>query len=310
MSTEVSVTICGCRGSYPVSGEDFVTYGGATSCVVVRAGDREIIFDAGSGIINYGRQLLRGALSRGEAVTTSIFFSHSHFDHMVGLPYFAPIFHPASTIYLFGPRTSRFDSFEATVENLIRPPFYPVALHEMQAEKIFADMGAADTVYFLTDQDEPIKVKAAHAKDAHLIPDAADIEVKVSCMRGYNHPKSGISIYRIDAGDKSVVYATDTEGYVHGDQRLAEFSRDADLLIHDAMYTEAHYTSMPVPTQGYGHSTVKIAANLASLAKVGKLCLFHHDPASTDESLHQVGEDAREYFADTVVARDGLVIDL
>ncbi len=310
MTTEVSVTIHGCRGSHPVSGEQFCKYGGATPCVSVKAGDHEVIFDAGSGIIDYGRKLLGDALSRGESVTRTILFSHAHFDHLNGLPYFAPMFHPESTLYLLGPRSHRFSSFEETIEHLIQTPYFPVALHEMQAVKFFDDISESNVVYFLHDSPEPLTVRAAHPAHADAVPADDEVAVKISCMRGLNHPKSGVNIYKVEAYGRTVVYATDTEGYVHGDQRLADFSRGADLLIHDAMYTEEHYTGMPVPTQGYGHSTVQIAARLASMADVGQLCLFHHDPKSTDAILDEVGNIGRSQFEHTVVARDGLTIEL
>ena len=310
MAPEVSVTIHGCRGSFPVGGKEFNRYGGATSCVVVSIGGRDIVFDAGSGIIDYGRDLLMRSIQKKEPITNTLFFSHLHFDHLIGLPYFPPIFHPASTLYLYGPRPSRFDSFEETIESLVQSPFYPVALHEMHAVKFFGDIGEAEVIYFTRGDKTPIKVRSGHPAHQSLIPSPEDIEAEVHCMRGFNHPKLGVNIYKIIAEGRTIVYATDTEGYVHGDQRLAEFARGADLLIHDAMYTEDHYTALPVPTQGYGHSTVQIATNLASMAEVKQLCLFHHDPKSTDDSLDRVAEEAKSYFENSVVARDGLVISL
>lgn len=310
MSTDVTVTIHGCRGSHPVSGEEFNRYGGHTSCISVNVGDREIIFDAGTGIIDHGKQLLGDALSRGESVNQTLLFSHSHFDHINGLPYFAPIFHAESTLYLYGPRAHRFDSFEETLSNLVQSPYFPVALHEMHALKFFDDIGEAEVLYFVRGEAEPIKVRSRHPRHAERVPDSDDVEVTVRCMRGLNHPKSGVNIYKVEAAGRSIVYATDTEGYVHGDQRLAEYARGADLLIHDAMYTDDHYTSMPVPTQGYGHSTVQIATHMASMAEVDKLCLFHHAPGSTDEILDSVAETSRQQFDNSVVARDGMTIDL
>ncbi len=310
MPSNIKVTILGSRGSYPVSGPGFETYGGHTSCVLLETENRQIFFDAGSGIINYGAQMLGDHLAREQAVNTSIIFSHSHFDHLIGLPYFPPIFHPSSTIHLVGPRSGYFASFQKTIEHLVRSPFYPVALHEMGAQKNFYDISEADSLFYLQGSDEPLILRPQAPADAPRLPDPEDVDIRIDCLRGYNHPKSGVNLYRLCVEDTTVVYATDTEGYVHGDQRLAEFSRGADLLIHDAMYTEEHYTSMPVPTQGYGHSTVRIATKLASMADVDTLCLFHHDPSSTDDVLDDVGHLAKEYFPDTVVAKDGLTFHL
>ncbi len=305
MSADVSVKIYGCRGSIPVSGPEFVRYGGNTSCAVVRVGNREIVLDAGSGIRHYG-QTINGT----KAPRSHIFVSHTHFDHMLGLPYFAPIYRPDATIDFWGPRDMCHDSFESTVDNLIRPPYHPVSLWEMLSRKRFHTMGEADVVYFLKDSDETLLLRPAHPEDAKRVPDPDAVAFSVHCMRGYNHPKSGVSIYKVVAGDKSIVYATDTEGYVGADRRLLMFARGADLMMHDAMYTEERYTSMPVPTQGYGHSTVEIATSLAKAAGVKKLVLWHHDPENTDDELDRVGELARGLFPNSVVGHDNLEITL
>ncbi|RAL23552.1 MBL fold metallo-hydrolase [Lujinxingia litoralis] len=310
MTSDVSVTIHGSRGSYPVCGQGFTRYGGNTSCVSFRSGQREIIFDAGSGIIEYGRKLVRESFESGRALQTSIFISHTHFDHLLGLPYFSPVYIADATLHIFGPRFGSVSSFEDTIHALIRSPFYPVALNEMTALKHFYDMGEAERVYFLYDQEHPVVARASHPDHQHLIPDPDQVEIEVHCLRGYNHPKSGVNMYKVISRGKTFVYATDTEGYVHGDRRLAEFARGADLIVHDAMYTEAHYTSMPSPTQGYGHSTVSIAAELARQAGVRRLCLFHHDPKSTDDDLDAIDALGKSLFPESFAARDGLTIAL
>lgn len=305
MSVDVSVKIYGCRGSIPVTGPDFVRYGGNTSCAVVRVGDREVVFDAGSGIRTYG-QTLNGT----RAPRTHIFFSHAHYDHVLGLPYFTAMYRPDATIDLWGPRDIRFPSFEETICNLVGPPYHPVPVFEMLSRKRFHDVGEADVVYFLRDSDEVVQLRPSHPDDQAKIPPPEAVLFSVHCMRGYNHPKCGVSIYKVVVGDRSIVYATDTEGYVGADRRLLMFARNADLLIHDAMYTEERYTSMPVPTQGYGHSTVEIATSLAQAAGVKQLVLWHHDPENTDDVLDRVGELARGLFPNTVLGRDNLEIVL
>lgn len=303
--TEFSVKIWGCRGSFPVSGITNTKYGGATSCVEVKVGKRSVILDAGTGITAAGH-----ALNLVKNPRVYLFVTHAHFDHTLGLPYFNPMYRPDATVYIWGPRNSRFPSFEATVDALVGPPFHPVPLFEMLSKKVFADIGEADVVYFLKDEPTPLMLRPYHPDDFDKIPDESEVDFRVEVMRGYNHPKSGVNHYKVVAGDKSFVYATDTEGYVSGDRRLLKFAQDADLLIHDAMYTEERYVSMPVPTQGYGHSTVEIAAELARKANVKTLGLFHHDPTSEDAYLDEVGEFARGLFENSVVARDGLEFKL
>lgn len=305
MSVDISVKIYGCRGSIPVSGPEFVRYGGNTSCAVVRVGDREVVFDAGSGIRNYS-QTINGAT----APHTHIFFSHSHYDHVLGLPYFGPMYRPDATMELWGPRDMRFGSFQETIDNLVRPPYHPVSLWEMLSKKYFHDVGDTDVVYFLKDSEDVLHLRPAHPDDAAKIPNEDAVEFAVHCMRGYNHPKSGVNIYKVVAGDRSIVYATDTEGYVGADRRLLMFARGADVMMHDAMYTEERYTSMPVPTQGYGHSTVEIATSLAQAAGVQQLVLWHHDPDCTDDELDEVEALSKRLFPNSVLGRDNLEITL
>ena len=299
----MSAKIYGCRGSIPVTGPNTARYGGETSCLVVKTAERTLVFDAGSGIRQFGIDLNTTPDPR-----LNIFFSHSHFDHVQGLPYFNPIYRPDATINLFGPRDHTHPSFEATLSALIRPPFHPVSMFEMLSRKRFYDMGEAHTVYFLKGEEDPIQVRPLHPDDRAKIPPPETVEVVVKCMRGYNHPKSGVNIYRIEAGGKAIVYATDTEGYVDGDRRLVNFAQNADLLFHDAMYTSERYISMP--TQGYGHSTVEIACGMAKHANVKQLVLWHHDPISTDADLDKVGELATTVFENSIVGSDGLEIEL
>jgi ribonuclease BN (tRNA processing enzyme) len=272
---------------------------------VVSIGDRRVVLDAGTGIAAFGREHGSAPDARYD-----IFLSHAHFDHVTGLPYFNPMYRPDSTVAIYGPPNGRFDDIRSTVDAIIRPPYHPVALWEMQSEQMFTNVGEADVVYFLHDQLETVRLRPNHPSHQGLIPDPEDVAFSVHCMRGYNHPKSGVNIYKVQTPEHSIVYATDTEGYVNGDRRLIEFARGADILIHDAMYTEARYVSMPVPTQGYGHSTVEIAASLAKTAGAHQLVLFHHDPVSVDEELDSFGELAKSQFPNSIVGADGLEITL
>lgn len=308
MASDFSIQFLGTRGSLPVTGPEHIEVGGATSCLLVRAGERELIFDAGSGILSRGDEVMAGYAERGGPITSDIFLTHCHLDHLIGLPYFAPMYVADSLVRIWGPRSTYFDSLGEAVQHFIHPPFFPVPLFEMNAEIEFSDFSEPEAVYYLADRDEPVQVRPS-VRDGSNEPDPERVELSVETLRGYNHPKSGVNHYRITYGDKTVVYATDTEAYPRGDRRLIDFARDADVLIHDAMYTEEQYVGRP-PTQGYGHSTVADATKVAEEAGVGRLFLFHHAPTSDDEVLEEMAERARSLFADSTLAGDGLTYEI
>ena len=136
--------------------------------------------------------------------------------------------------------------------------------------------------------------------------------VVIRVHKSYAHP-GGVFVYRITWRGKSVVYATDTEGYVGTDKRLVKFAKDVDVLIHDAQYRDEHYwgqlEGLP-STQGYGHSTVTMATEVAASAEVGQLVLFHHDPSYTDDMLAGIEWTAKSLFENSVMAYEGLEIAL
>lgn len=310
MSSEFSLKFYGCRGSFPVAGPQYATYGGRTSCMVVRTPHRQLVFDAGTGIVAHGHDLLKTYAQDQAPITTNLFMTHWHQDHFIGLPFFSPMYMQDSTIRVWAPLMGGMPSVQKTLETVITPPFFPVPLHEMGALKSYHTMAEYFAVYFFKDDRPPLRVRANHPSEKHLIPPDDEIDAQVHCMRGYNHPKSGVLLYKIICGGKTIIYATDTEGYVHGDQRLEKFAQGADILIHDAMYTSDQYISMPTPTQGFGHSTVKIATTVAHSANVKRLYLFHHDPTSTDTDLDRVQSIAQGLFKESFCAQDDLVVDL
>lgn len=310
MTSDFSVKFYGCRGSIPVTGSGHTKYGGATSCLRVHAGGREVIVDAGSGLVQHSNSIVNDYAGNRTPVYSCILISHAHLDHLMGLPYFAPLYMSDATVDILGPRNPVHQSFDETIDTFMSPPYFPVPRYEMNADIRIRNVGESDRLYFIHGQRSPQSVRAEHPDHAGDVPHEDQIDLEVHCMRGYNHPKSGVNIYKFVAGDKTLVYATDTEGFVHGDQRLIEFAHGADILIHDAMYTDERYTSMPSPTQGYGHSTVEIATRLAENAEVDRLFLFHHAPASNDSELDRVAELGKSLFANTQVAADGLEVDI
>ncbi|MEO1271729.1 MAG: MBL fold metallo-hydrolase [Myxococcota bacterium] len=311
MVERFELTFYGTRGTRTVYGEQHRIYGGHTTCVGFRAGTRQIILDSGSGIVGLGNRLIQEHFASGstDPLTTYLFHTHTHYDHICGLPYYVPLFLANATTYIYGPRNTQ-GSFREAIERFIHPPYHPVALHEMAGEKLWFEVGEPDVVYFLKGQEQPIILRTQHARQKALMPPDEQVEVVVRCLRGYNHPKNGVTIYRVECGGRSVVFATDVEGYVHGDQRLIQFAKDADVLIHDAMYTQDRYTTGPVPTQGWGHSTVQIATDVALQAEVGRLYMVHHDPSHDDNKLTEMEKLAQQRFSASTVARDNATVNL
>lgn len=299
MNETFTVKFWGVRGSYPTPGSDTVQFGGNTACVEVRAGEYTIILDAGTGIIPLGRDLLKRACEQGKPLRAVILFSHLHHDHTQGFPYFRPAYSPTAHLRLFGPGAS-----EAALEELLAhnqmPPAFPVSLREMNAAKEIRCLSDIDVLLL---DEEGIHVEK---------PGATSSEgVTIRLMRSYAHP-GGCYIYRIEWQGRSLVYATDTEGYVGTDRRLAAFARGADLLIHDAQYAESHYRGLDgrPATQGFGHSTPQMAAELAIAAQARQLALFHHDPTYTDEMVLEQEKQAQVLFPSALAAREGMEISL
>lgn len=277
------VTFWGVRGSIPSPGPDTMGVGGNTSCVEVRAGKMLLVFDAGTGLRLLGKTLLKEM-----PITAHLFFSHVHWDHIQGFPFFDPAFVPGNTIHLYGGNNvSR--TLEETLAGQMDHPSFPVHLTEMGAKMIFHDVF----------EHTPIELDAGDGS-----------KVTVTAARG-NHP-NGVWAYRTEHAGKSVVYATDTEHYAVVDPRLLRLSKGADILIYDSQYTPEEYSGKGggMPKLGWGHSTFEEAAKLAKAAGVKKLVLYHHDPMQSDAAVAEKERRARELFPTCEAAREGLVLEL
>ncbi len=304
MTDDFRVKFWGVRGSYPVPGPRTIHYGGNTTCVEVRAGGHLIIIDAGTGIVELGYQLLRQHDETGEPIFATILFSHTHHDHTQGFPFFRPAYLGSSTLYMFGPKMFREDLKEAIARAML-PPSFPVELEELNSLKIIRNIEESEVILLQPGVPEPI-VRNVYRQD-HVTSPA---EVEIRLYKGYAHPKDGVLIYRISWQGRSLVFASDTEGYVGDDARLIHFTRHADLLIHDAQYTEEEYARGPRPKQGYGHSTPQMAVQVARLAEVKRLVLFHHDPHHDDEQIAAMEREAQHLFPNTIAAREGLELTI
>ena len=296
MSDELRVKFWGVRGSYPAPGAETVKYGGNTACVEIRAGERTIILDAGTGLIPLGREL---AYRRPLEIV--LLFSHLHHDHTQGFPFFVPAYMANTKLHIFGP-----DGTHETLKNVLEQnqsaETFPISLREMAATKIIQSVRESQVIAW---DEEGVRV-------AKSMNDIKDDAVTLRIHKSYAHP-GGVYVYRVTWRGKSVVYATDTEGYVGTDRKLVQFARDADVLIHDAQYLDEHYrgglAGFP-STQGFGHSTVTMACEVAAASQAGRLILFHHDPAYGDATVARVEAAAKSRFGKAQAAYEGLEIIL
>jgi phosphoribosyl 1,2-cyclic phosphodiesterase len=269
--------IWGARGTVPTPSPEKLRYGGNTSCLSVALGDSEhLILDCGSGLRLLGNSL---AQRTGNAPGRyDVFFTHYHFDHIVGLPLFQPLYNPNSTVTFHG-FEARGRSVREILEHLISPPYFPVTLADVPAK-----------VEYSTIDGDPVKVR----------------NVKV-CSLPLNHP-DGCLAYRLERGDRRIVYATDHEhGETETDEALVRFSENADYLIYDATYLPPEYETL---RRGWGHSTWFAAIQIARAARVKSLVLFHHHPEHSDDELEKVLRVAREELPSTEIAREGMELPL
>lgn len=276
------ITFWGVRGSIPSPGPDTVGVGGNTSCVEVRVGKATLIFDGGTGLRLLGKRMIKEM-----PFTAHLFFSHVHWDHIQGFPFFDPAFVSGNVIHLYGGNNvSR--TLEETLAGQMDHPSFPVHLSEMGAQMVFHSVSASTPVEIDTGEGKAI----------------------VSAAPG-NHP-NGVWAYRVDHGGRSVMYATDTEHYAVVDTKLAKLAKDVDVLIYDSQYTPEEYAGATGggPKLGWGHSTFEEAVKLAKVANAKKLVLYHHDPMQNDAAVAEKERRARELFANAEAAREGLSIEL
>jgi ribonuclease BN (tRNA processing enzyme) len=273
--------------------------------VEVQAGAHTIILDAGTGIINLGRDLLRRARENGNRqVVATLFFSHMHHDHTQGFPFFVPAYAGSSILNILGPKVFQSD-LEEILAFAMLPPSFPLSLDDLASLKKIQTISETNVVLLGRDPADVRVLNKFHDE----VDDSPEL-VQVRVYHSYAHPRNGVHMYRIMWRGKSLVYATDTEGYVEVDQRLVNFARDTDLLIHDAQYRPEDYSDPVVSRQGWGHSTPDMACDVARAAGARKLVLFHHEPVYSDDVVDSIEARARQLFPNSCAAYEGLEIRL
>lgn len=278
MKNLFTIHFWGVRGSIASPGPETVRYGGNTPCVEMRVGNERLIFDGGTGLRILGQSLLSQM-----PVEAHMLFTHSHWDHIQGFPFFIPAFVKGNRFHIYGAIAPNGSTVKQRLTDQMLHPNFPVPLQIMGADLKFYDVHVG----------EKIEIGEIVIESAQL-----------------NHPGEAIG-YRVNWGGASAAYITDTEHFPDRlNENVLQLARNADVMIYDATYTDEEYNSPQSSKVGWGHSTWQEAIKVALAANVKKLVIFHHDPLHNDDFLDQVGEQAAQAFPDTIMAREGLSINL
>ncbi len=269
------VKFYGVRGSYSVPGKDTVRYGGNTTCVLIAKEDDDgkifpIVIDTGTGAVNLGKDILScyfaGKLG---SPILPIFYTHLHPDHTQGFPFFAPNFIKDFKIDLYGMETLR-KNVGQILNSTMLPPQFPIEYKDLKS-----------------------------IREHHVLSDGDVIKIgpfEIKTMQAYapSHPQQGALYYRITdiTNGDSVACIWDCESKVGGDQRVAQFARGANMIIHDTQYTTEEYLDSKMVVQGFGHSTYDMAIENAMLAGLkDKLVCVHYNPNHSDNKLDSIHND-------------------
>ena len=263
------VKFWGVRGSLPVSGAAYARYGGNSICLEIAAGDQSLFFDAGSGLPMAGR-----ALDQDRARAQHLFMTHFHYDHIIGLPFFCPLFNPAATVTLWSGNLAGKSTTREVLRQIMRQPFFPVGPDICAAHIGCNDFVAGDVL-------EPFD----------------GVRIKTGML---NHPGGAIG-YRVEWMGRVVAFITDTE-HVPGetDETVLALIENADLFIYDGAFEEHELAKF----KGFGHSTWQEAARLAGIANVRQTAILHHSPTRTDDMLDEMQARARAQLPSLFFARD------
>ncbi|MBB4286712.1 MBL fold metallo-hydrolase [Roseospira goensis] len=265
----------GVRGSVPCPSPAHVIYGGNTSCVEVHLDSQHIILDAGTGIRALGKALLAARVER-----ATLLMTHTHWDHIIGFPFFAPAYRPDFALDILAGHVAHNGGIRRLFSSHMSDPMFPVPLEAMSARMQFRDFRPWDTFHL----GEAVRVVTAPL----------------------NHP-NGATGYRLEYDGLVVCYVTDTE-HVPGqpDRNVLGLIDGADLVIYDCTYTDEEFPAKV----GWGHSTWQEGVRLCRSAGVRQLAVFHHDPDHDDAIMGRLEDEVRQVWPSALVARDGMELTL
>jgi phosphoribosyl 1,2-cyclic phosphodiesterase len=299
----------GVRGSVPCPGPNTVKYGGNTACLELRFGDEErlVVIDAGTGIRELAAHVMKTDMPKGP-IKTQLFLTHTHWDHIMGFPFFIPIFIPTTELDVYGPVTYEDDTLDKILFGMLTYRYWPVRLEELASKIRYYNLkeGTRDlggdlwvTTKYL---NHPINVLGYRF----------EYRGKVLCTAYDTEPFRNL----FDVPTDSPSY--DAEAVKEGElaaqeenEKVTQFFQGADILIHDSQYTHQEYLAGKI---GWGHSSFEQAVNVAHRAKVKKLLLFHHDPDRRDADLDLLERKIRRAAAgrtelEISMAREGMWVE-
>jgi phosphoribosyl 1,2-cyclic phosphodiesterase len=283
----IQLKFWGVRGSIPVPGPDTVEFGGNTACLELRFDNRLIIIDAGSGLRPLGDYLMQHDLPKGP-IKTKLFLSHTHWDHIMGFPFFTPIYIPGSEIAVYGPVTYEDEGLDRIVGDQLRYRYFPVKHSELAAKITYHALKECTL-----DLDDGISLKTKYLNHPILcLGYRFEYQGKVICTAYDTEPFR--NVFPTDPEDPGYDEEAAREGEAAAreeNEKVLRFFEGADLLIHDSQYTQEEYESSKT---GWGHSYFEWVINAAHKANVKKLVLFHHDPLRTDTQLKMLLDKYQE----------------
>jgi phosphoribosyl 1,2-cyclic phosphodiesterase len=277
--TEISVQFWGVRGSIACPGEHYSRYGGNTSCLEVRCDGHVLIFDAGTGLRSLGEKLSSECGERGR-LEADIYLTHTHIDHIAGIPFFTPLFNARNRIHMHAGHLQPEHSLHEVICRFMSNPLFPVPVEVFEADSDFVDF--------------EVGVPLEPRPGVRLL------------TAPLNHPNRATG-YRVEFAGKSLCFVTDTEHKPgRPDENVLGLIAGADLVIYDSSYTDDEFPGY----RGWGHSTWQEGVRLVELAGAKRLVLFHHDPSHDDDVMDRIAREAEERRPGTITAREGMVLTL
>ena len=279
-----NVKIWGARGTLASDSKSTVRYGGNTACIEVTCGDDRLLFDAGSGLRAAGDSIMRESnqldAEGRPRKKLNLLFTHCHYDHISGLPFFAPFFDPKASVDIWSGHLDGTNKTKRMIDNYMCPPYFPVGPEVFAANVTYRDFEVHDVL-------TPVQ----------------DVVVRTLPL---NHHDNCVG-YRVEFDGRSICYITDTTHIPEKmDQGIVDFVEGTDLMIYDGTYTDEEFPTF----WNFGHSTWEEGVRISKAAGVKRYCVFHHRPSRTDEDLDEISRQCKQAFKRSCLGKEGMTIKI